>query len=366
MILKDKYLNGAGNLRIKEGFNDWRQCAWRSPSNIALIKYWGKRAGQLPQNPSLSITLKKSFTETKIKYAFKQGNEFSFEFLFDGKENSDFSTRIENYLKSVIVYLPFLDQLHLKVSSRNSFPHSSGIASSASSMSALALCLVDIENPLFGTLKSNGSFYQKASFLARLGSGSAARSVYGGFVLWGETKITIDSSDEYALPLQFISSSPMGNLKDAILVVSKDKKKISSTEGHAMMKGHPYAKARYDQANQNLEKLLSAFKSENDKEIFEIIENEALSLHALMLSSKVGYRLLNENSWKIINKIIEFRAKSGLALAFTLDAGPNVHLIYKQKDSDAVREFIESALIGFCENEYWIDDETGNGPKKIE
>ncbi|MCB0685806.1 MAG: diphosphomevalonate decarboxylase, partial [Saprospiraceae bacterium] len=113
---------------------------WQSPSNIALIKYWGKYGDQLPQNPSISFTLDKSFTQTKISYRFRpdRHSPISTTFLFEGKENAAFQERIERYLLKRKDFLPFLSDLHLDIESTNSFPHSAGIASSASAFSALA------------------------------------------------------------------------------------------------------------------------------------------------------------------------------------------------------------------------------------
>ena len=117
----------------------------RSPSNIAIVKYWGKHGNQLPNNPSISFTLSNCFTETKVTY--KEGNhdDISMEFYFEGKENPAFKSKIEKFLNANEQYFTFLKGLDLKIESYNSFPHSSGIASSASSMSALIMCLLEIK-----------------------------------------------------------------------------------------------------------------------------------------------------------------------------------------------------------------------------
>lgn len=362
---KATYLQNANALKIKESFNGIRHCKWQSPSNIALIKYWGKKDGQVPLNASLSFTLKNAHTITEIGYAFTDNNSNKIDFTFEGKPNEKFADRIKSYISSITQYLPFLDQLQLTINSTNSFPHSSGIASSASSMSALALCLCDMENTLFDTLSDEREFFQKASFLARLGSGSASRSVYGGFVTWGESHQLKDSSDEVARKLKIDSENKFINLKDAILITSKTKKKISSSEGHDLMNDHPYREARLNQVNHNFKDLLNAIISENESDFIHIVEHEALSLHALMMSSDPGFTLMNENSWNIIHQIRKFRETSGVMVTFTLDAGPNVHIIYKQSDAKIVESFIYKGLIQYCENGYWISDEIGVGPNKL-
>jgi len=123
--------------------------SWGSPSNIALIKYWGKFGDQLPQNPSLSFTLKNSKTITRIVYQSAKNSHPSIEYYFDSQRNIDFERKIIDYLDKITTYLPFLKKLDLKIFSQNTFPHSAGIASSASSFSALALCLCSMENEIF-------------------------------------------------------------------------------------------------------------------------------------------------------------------------------------------------------------------------
>ena len=137
---------------------------WRSPSNLAIIKYWGKYGRQLPRNPSISITLDQAFTETTLEYQPKIGADegIELEFLFDNQPNEAFRTKLLKFLESITDIFPFLRQLKLKIKSYNSFPHSAGIASSASSMSALALCLCTLENRIFGTLESDVDYRRKA------------------------------------------------------------------------------------------------------------------------------------------------------------------------------------------------------------
>ncbi len=329
----------------------------RSPSNIALIKYWGKKGNQIPANPSLSFTLSKSYTETEIIYYPKKDKGISIEFLFEGKKNEHFEQKIKVYLEKIVPFFPFLNKLHLKINSKNSFPHSTGIASSASSMSALALCLCEIEKKHYDTLRTNEDFLQKASFIARLGSGSAARSVFSYAATWGEFVENPVSSDEYASPLLFELHPIFKNYHDAILIVSSKTKKVSSSAGHALMPKHPFAKARFNQAKNNLKLLLKALETGNQNVFIEIVENEALTLHALMMSSSPGYILMEPATLQIIEKIRQYRQKTGIKLCFTLDAGPNVHLLYTVNDSDKVEKFIEKELSAYCENNLWIKDE---------
>ena len=120
------------------------QVTWQSPSNIALIKYWGKKENQIPLNPSISFTLNKCNTVTTIK--FKDSVKFNYDFYFDNKKKPEFIPKLDTFFARIIEFLPSLNKLSLKINSRNSFPHSSGIASSASAFSSLALCLTEIES----------------------------------------------------------------------------------------------------------------------------------------------------------------------------------------------------------------------------
>ena len=136
MTLEQRYLEEAAGLKEPERFAGRRKLGWRSPSNIALVKYWGKRPVQIPENPSLSFTLSSSHTDTRLEYALQDSGRLKMDFLFEGKVNPAFEKRVRGYLESMVSYLPFLEKLELNISSSNSFPHSSGIASSASAMSA--------------------------------------------------------------------------------------------------------------------------------------------------------------------------------------------------------------------------------------
>jgi diphosphomevalonate decarboxylase len=177
-------------LKLEEGRAVEGLVRWKSPSNIAIVKYWGKYGQQLPRNPSISFTLQNAFTDTLLQYFPKTGKSegITLKFNFEGAPKPAFEKKINDLLESLLPIFPFIQQLQLHIHSTNSFPHSAGIASSASSMSALALCLCSLEQTLFGTLSNKDAFLQKASFVARLGSGSACRSVFPLAARWGASR----------------------------------------------------------------------------------------------------------------------------------------------------------------------------------
>lgn len=365
MNYSDKYLDQARNIKVPND-NIEGKVRWRSPSNIALIKYWGKRKPQLPMNPSISFTLHNSITDTKIDFEFNPSlKNTELQYIFEEKQNEFFTQKIYNYFQSISSFLPVIRNLKLRISSNNSFPHSAGIASSASAFSALALCLLDIESTVTGSKMNDDDFFDKASFLARFGSGSASRSLFGGLTLWGEIKEIKGSSDEQAVELSAYSHPEFRTFRDTILIVDDEEKKVSSSAGHALMSEHPFASSRFQQAGKNASHLLKMLKEGDFMAFIDIVEHEALSLHAMMLTSSPGYFLIHPNTIEIIERIREFRKRMSIPVGFTLDAGPNVHMLYPAKYINDVKEFIESELIVLCKDNMLINDCVGSGPKKI-
>ncbi len=337
---------------------------WRCPSNIAIVKYWGKKPIQIPANPSLSFTLRESYTETVITISREEEKDPAVDYLFEGSRHETFETRIRGYLAEITPYFPFLLNANIRIESRNTFPHSSGIASSASGMGALALGICSIEQQILGRARDE-DFYRKASYMARLGSGSAARSVYGGWVSWGRMEGVPGSSDEFASPMPEEAGKTFTSLCDAILIISPDKKPVSSSRGHALMNDHPYADARFRQARENIEELRRAIAGNDVDTFVRIAENEALALHGLMMSSDPGFMLLKPATLEVLSRIQQFRQEKGILAAYTLDAGPNVHLIYPETRRKEVLPFVRDELLPWCHNGQWIDDRMGEGPEEI-
>lgn len=308
------------------------------PSNIALVKYWGKHGNQLPCNPSLSLTLSKAFTELTLKCTPKVSDETELYYYFEGEENRNFKERIVNYASQQEEFSDLLKKYVLRFDSKNSFPHSAGIASSASAFATVAAVLLKASNQV-----DDSQFNQKASNLSRLGSGSACRSFYGPFALWGELEGLNNSSNEYAIPIEDIHPN-FQSMRDAILIVEDQPKKVSSSVGHSLMKDHPYAKERFKDANKHCHEMLSVLKSGDFEAFISITEREALSLHAMMMTSKDYYMLMKPGTVHIINQIFQFREETGLPICFTLDAGPNIHLLYPSSIKEKVSTFVEDNL----------------------
>ncbi len=339
---------------------------WQSPSNIALIKYWGKYDGQMPANPSLSMTLKNAHTITSLKYRpTRHPGTLIQDFSVHNEPGQKFKDRIEKYFRLLSENIPEMTEYEFSIHTKNTFPHSAGIASSASAFSALSLCILSWHENIIKDSFNREEFYNKASNFARLGSGSASRSVFGKYALWGKFKAVRGSSNEYAIPLNQEISNDFIHLKDTILIVNSGEKKVSSSMGHQTMNGHPFAQSRYQQAGENLRIILEAMKEGSWNTFQEIVENEAMTLHSLMMSAKTGFILMDENTLRIIEELKKFREQRQIKICFTLDAGPNVHILFPASEEPKIRPFIQEALLKYCEKEHFLEDETGEGPVLI-
>ncbi len=331
---------------------------WSSPSNIALVKYWGKFGVQLPCNPSISFTLKNSFTTLSLEVL--ENGAPGFEFIFEGKSNQKFQEKIAKFLSTQTYRFSWLDSYYLKIESSNTFPHSSGIASSASSMSALCLAIMSADEFITNKKYSTEEFYQLSSQLSRLASGSASRSVYPGLASWGETEAIVNSTNEYASAYTS-AHSLFTNYCDSIIIVDANEKSVSSRIGHSLMESHPFKQQRFAQGRANLTRLISALESGDLNTFIDVVEEEAMTLHALMMTSRPSYILLHPESLRIIAEIRAFREKERIPACFTIDAGPNIHLLYPKVHAKRVREFIAEKFNGLnC-----IHDEVGMGPVKF-
>ena len=355
-------IDSSVTVNIKDDFQGISK--WRSPSNIALIKYWGKRPIQIPANASISFTLLNACTVTSVQYQSRRPDKDWISFSLDREPNIEFNSRISKYFKSLGSHMPFLKDLSFKIESSNTFPHSSGIASSASGMSALAIALCEIENLIVPSSR-NFDFFQRASFIARLGSGSASRSVFPNMALWGHTEYINESSDDFAIPFENYNDI-FQSFHDDILIVSNEKKSVSSTAGHELMNSNIFATSRYNQADRNLKNLLEALKSGDLFTFGQIVEDEALTLHALMMCSNPSYILMKPATLTVIEKVREFRKNERVPVFFTLDAGPNVHILYPDSVASTVTAFIDQNLLELAVDNKIIKDRVGPGPLKLE
>jgi diphosphomevalonate decarboxylase len=331
---------------------------WKSPSNIALVKYWGKYPVQIPANPSISFTLSEAATTTTLSYTSGTGEIPVYR---DGVLTPAFLPKIQTFFERTEAIFPFWKEWDFEIRTSNSFPHSSGIASSASGMSALSLCLMSMKESLGLPI---GNFFEEASEAARLGSGSGSRSVFGPLAAWGTHDQTPGSNDRFAVAYSAIHEC-FHEFQDTILLVDKGEKTVSSTVGHDLMLDHPYAQERFKQAHHNQSALLQALKEGDLQKFGAIVESEALTLHAMMMTSMPYFILMKPNTLKVLEAVWAFRKETGNPLYFTLDAGANVHLLYPKSHKDVILQFIETELRTFCKDGSYLCDHVGMGPIKL-
>lgn len=324
------------------------------PSNIALIKYWGKYDNQIPANPSISYTLSHCKTMTTMEFIAHE--PFSVQTFLSGKEEQKFAEKIEKYFNNIEQYLPWILQGKYIINTENTFPHSSGIASSASGFGAIAKCLMSLDASFSG-IPSDEESLKKASFLARLGSGSACRSIYSGLAVWGQSQVR-ESSDLFAVKYPDDEVHEIfRDFNDWVLLIHEGEKSVSSTVGHGLMKTNPYAERRFQEARDNFEPMIRILKDGDLQAFIQLVEREALTLHAMMMMSDPAFILMKTGTLEVINKIWEFRKETGLPLFFTLDAGANVHLLFPNNGSEeTIKSFIQAELLQHTQNNGVVKD----------
>jgi len=290
-----------------------------APANIAFIKYWGKKDDvlRLPLNSSISMNLSGCFTETTVEFDQEYKED---EVAMVGEEISEKEKkRITAHLSRIRELAKLSD--FVQVATRNNFPKSSGIASSASGFAALTLA---------GTRAAGLVLSERdLSILARIGSGSACRSVPSGFVEW---KYGGKGDDSYAYSLY---PHTYWDLRDIIVIVKTSEKKIGSTEGMENVWSSPFFPARLKDVKNKIKKIKEALKKKNFKLLGETTEEEAINMHSVMMTQRPPLFYWDEGTMEIIRAVQDWR-EQGLSVYFTIDAGPNVHLIAEGKNEKEV------------------------------
>jgi diphosphomevalonate decarboxylase len=310
-----------------------------APVNIALVKYWGKRDEilNLPITSSLSVSLNNYGATTSVKLIVAENDRV----LLDNKivDSSDtFYTRLVKFLH-LFRSLYALPAVRFEVSTTSNLPIAAGLASSASGFAAISLAL----NKLFDLKLSN----QELSILARRGSGSAARSIYNGFVLW-QAGEKADGSDCFAFAL----APKMPQLRVSLLIFNSEKKSISSTQAmRDTVQTCPFYKLWPEVVASALEQMQHAIMMNDFKMLGEIAETNALYMHSLMQGTLPPTIYATADTLACIKKIWQLR-KEGLQIYFTQDAGPNLKLLHLAQDSSIVQQHfaayqpIEIAVFG--------------------
>jgi len=322
-----------------------------APANIAFIKYWGARdlSRALPMNSSISMTLEHCVTQCTVEVLDHAGGDEVWLAEPDGGFGApapEYAQRIRDHLDRVRKWAGCSDSV--RVATRNNFPTAGGLASSASGFAAL-------------TLAAAGAFGKQAppkelSLLARRsGSGSACRSVFGGFVEWTASRGNGDSDeDSYARQLADVEH---WDLRNVIAVVEIGPKNVSSLEGHHRALTSPYFEKRQELLPERLEKVRRAIRERDLAALGPVIEEEAVDLHLIAMSSHPPVFYWSPGTIAVLRAVRELR-QEGLAAWATMDAGANVHVLCDPDSEDEVAERLEDLpAVGFV-----IRDGVGPGP----
>ena len=289
--------------------------------NIAFIKYWGNRDNtlRLPVNGSISMNLDGLSTHTTV--SFQPSLPFD-ELIINGHEVTGKGLDRVSYILDIIRGMANIHD-RAEVMTENNFPSGAGIASSASAFAALALAGskaagLDLSEP-------------ELSRLARRGSGSAARSIPSGFVEWQAGRADEDS---FAFS---IAEPDHWKLVDCVAIVNTSHKKIGSTEGHAIAPTSPLQAARVADAPRRLELCRNAILNKDFDAFASIVELDSDVMHSVMMTSTPALHYWNPASMSVMNAVREWRA-DGLQACYTVDAGPNVHVICLEADAKNVED----------------------------
>jgi len=278
--------------------------------NIAFIKYWGNRDERLrlPSNPSLSMNLAGLETVTTVEFV---DGLIEDEVIIGGEvQTGTAKARVSAHLDHIRAQAGIT--LRARVESRSNFPAGAGIASSASAFAALTLA---------GAAAAGLALSEsELSALARLGSGSAARSVPTGFVEW-----QVGASPETSFAFS-IAPPDHWALKDVVAVVSKSHKAVGSTGGHALASTSPLQAARLASAPERLRVCREALLARDFASLAEVAEADSNLMHAVMMTSTPPLYYWEPATLAIMKAVREWRAQ-GLPVCFTIDAGPNVHCL---------------------------------------
>ena len=305
----------------------------QAPANIALIKYMGKKDPQknVPDNPSLSYTLNHLLSDVMLET--HAGSHDVWEPLNSpGAAPISLSTtaqaRFLNHLARLKTHFNYTG--FFIVRSSNNFPHSSGLASSASSFAALTRCAALALSELTQTALPS---IETQARLSRQGSGSSCRSFFSPWALWDEETVT-------AVEL------PCMELIHEVIVVSQKEKDVSSSAAHQRIHTSPHYIGRSLRASENLRLLLEAFTAKDWLAAYQICWREFQDMHRLFSTCDQPFSYINDQSLAALDALRTFWQREGDGPLVTMDAGPNIHLLYRMDQAALAQQFKVEALVG--------------------
>jgi diphosphomevalonate decarboxylase len=332
-----------------------------APSNIALIKYWGKSDASLnwPANDSLSMTLSRARSITSASVQSDAATPQSHRIAFGNSPADAIVAREPVKITKFLEWLRGEVSQHgnaagaLDILTRNTFPSSCGIASSASGFAALTIAVASAWTGArtMDELDGIGITAEKLAAWARRGSGSACRSIHGGYVHWQRGK------SPGAQQTSNVFSANYWQLNDLIVLIDQGAKQVSSSDGHARAFTSPMMAPRLATLPERLRETIKAIESHDLERLGTIIEGEAMEMHSVMMTSSPRTEYFGGPTVEFLSWLRAERAAGKLSAWFTLDAGPNPHLICRPEDKSFVAARIKSEFPSFPV----IEDQTGHG-----
>ncbi|MBU0758530.1 MAG: diphosphomevalonate decarboxylase [Nanoarchaeota archaeon] len=301
-------------------------------ANIALSKYWGKRDEKLhlPQNSSISMTTEGLFAHTTVCFDAKFTKD---SFVLDGKNIAPDTPEFKDYIGNFLTFVKKEYNITEKarIESKNNFPGSAGLASSAAGFAALATAV----NSALGL----GLDEKGLSILARRGSGSACRSILGGFVEW-KKGVKDDGSDSYAVELA--TADHWKDFRMVFCITSLSEKKIKSRAGmNETVKTSPFYAEWLKTVESDLARIRQGILEKDFTIVGQTAENNALKMHSLMMTTEPSIMYWNSGTLEVIDAVLDIRDK-GMGCYFTMDAGPQVKIICLAKDVEKIMKKIEA------------------------
>ncbi len=296
-----------------------------APSNIAFIKYWGKKDHLLniPVNGSISMNLDNLSTTTTVEFDGKYNAD---EVIINGKKREDTAyKRVVRHLDRIRRIANI--QIKAKIISENNFPESTGLSSSASGFAALTLA---------GTKAAGLDLSEKElSILARQGSGSACRSIPSGFVEWLEGEKNDDSYAASIFPPDYWA------IVNIVAIVSTEKKEVPTSQGHTCAVVSPFFQPRIARMKNKIELCKKLIEKKDFTQFGELIEAEALEMHAVMITSRPSLLYWTPQTLIMMKQIQKWR-KEGLEAYFTINTGQDIHIIVQKKDKNSLVKKLQS------------------------
>lgn len=298
-----------------------------APSNLAVVKYWGARDLEraIPLHPSISMTLSRCRSRCTTAPRAGHGDEV----LLAG-EDGELGLPSDGFAEPVLRHVERLRRRagggpSLRVATRNNFPTGAGLASSASGFAALTMACARV----FGLEPSP----QELSVWARSsGSGSAARSIPGGYVEWPE------SDGDLGGPARRIAPAEHWDLRDVVALVDPGPKEVSSREGHRRAESSPHYRRRLQLVPDRLLEVREAIRDRDLRRLGRVLETEAVELHLVAMSSRPPVFYWSPGTLRVMEAVRDLRTEEGVAAYYTIDAGPNVHVVCRPEDEPRVAE----------------------------